>query len=48
MGKSKKPKVTSINYKLGFAFLIALLIPTLLIAFTSYSQINKCLLQPMN
>ena len=32
----KRSNVASINYKLGFAFLVALLIPTLLVAFTSY------------
>ncbi|MCH7323839.1 methyl-accepting chemotaxis protein [Solibacillus sp. MA9] len=36
MEKQKKAFKVSINFKLGFAFLIALLIPTLLIAFTSY------------
>lgn len=36
MEKQKKAFKISINIKLGFAFLIALLIPTLLIAFTSY------------
>ena len=36
MSKKNKALNASINYKLGFAFLIALLIPTLLIAFTSY------------
>ena len=36
MEKPRKTLKASINYKLGFAFLIALLIPTLLIAFTSY------------
>lgn len=36
MEKQKRALKVSINYKLGFAFLVALLIPTLLIAFTSY------------
>ena len=36
MEKQKKAFKVSISYKLGFAFLVALLIPTLLIAFTSY------------
>lgn len=36
MEKLKKAFNVSINFKLGFAFLIALLVPTLLIAFTSY------------
>ena len=34
--KSKKQKIYSINMKLGFGFLVALLIPSLLIASTSY------------
>ena len=36
MEKQKRAFKVSISYKLGFAFLVALLIPTLLIAFTSY------------
>ena len=36
MERQKRAFKVSISYKLGFAFLVALLIPTLLIAFTSY------------
>ena len=41
MSKKSNTINASINYKLGFAFLIALLIPTLLIAFTSYFSAKK-------